>query len=964
LKVEVLRRAAVTSNKQDTSSEHIFEVISETVCKGFHHFSFEQIVCLGLTNLRHPSPVIRTLAFDMLEALHQQHSGLLAMSTLAPAITSLAPGTYTHAHRIVADFLAGEHPQQAWNILVQLSYWLPSLHPQVFDTNIVLLLLQSFEFWIPNIVLTSDGDEDRKLSSETIQALFHLMKLSLHYQSTHSEQILILWSKLVEPPNHANGDATIQFLVEQSQKVGNTIYIECAANIVACLCQTSMGRRVFEELCSIVVPVRMLPTIDHKLTFPDEMSMALWEDLDALFADHPRITLGAAQAAWLFLSDVSLQRYWEMNLHLPVLLHATFSHLDHRVPFLRYRARSMLFQLLRSWIPGYDELLTRSHQRSLGVIKERVSEFQQDIERYYWNDGDSSTLVEPKMTWVCQKILEFLDPLSPNLASSWGSVALEWGTACSVRAVAFRSLQLFRALMPRVKKTDLAHLLGRLSNTISSPDDNIQYFTSEIFLTLQAVIDTQCKDKSLLPQLYWCIMACLSTTVEEEFNQCLTLLEAMVSKVDFDNPEIMELLLTHIPPDWSGSEYLQPILLKGLRSSVTSAKTMSVLQAFASFQRNRLIDPSDGRLRDLYTISLPWCLHAMDKQDSSLSGFAEKIGALAAVEGKNGIQRIMNSFAKSHFRTRDDFLRQSVSSLREYYGSRHWTEVVTLLMGLVLNSQPWLRTQSMQVLKVLFQHRETRNPVELLGSELLMPLLRLLETDLAPQALEVLEEPISMFGGPAAKHVLRMSMHLGSVLPKTSMDPDSDSVATIFGVPSESGWSIPQEDALRRTCQANVLAVFDTCSIPTRPSRIDFEPEVEALASIHTPLTNANGFMQETPRNGITPKNFQELNAFFQNPELIAATQTPMPIPTRRLEARVAAILAKSTAPEGSFADIPQTPFLDVFRIGASRPDDHIQEQDSDEEDDSDSDSDADSFVFDSIASPSRTILPNGRSYH
>ena len=77
----------------------------------------------------------------------------------------------------------------------------------------------------------------------------------------------------------------------------------------------------------------------------------------------------------------------------------------------------------------------------------------------------------------------------------------------------------------------------------------------------------------------------------------------------------------------------------------------------------------------------------------------------------------------------------------------------------------------MQVLKILFQQRETRN-VDSLGSELLMPLLRLLETDLAPQALEVLEELLAISAGrPAARDVLRMSMHFGS-LPSLHSDPD------------------------------------------------------------------------------------------------------------------------------------------------------------------------------------------------
>ncbi|PPQ88595.1 hypothetical protein CVT25_009975 [Psilocybe cyanescens] len=112
-----------------------------------------------------------------------------------------------------------------------------------------------------------------------------------------------------------------------------------------------------------------------------------------------------------------------------------------------------------------------------------------------------------------------------------------------------------------------------------------------------------------------------------------------------------------------------------------------------------------------------------------------------------------------------------------------------------------------------------------------MTLLCLLETDLAPQALDILEEPMTVSGGgPAVKHVLRMSMHVGS-FPALA---DSESVTTIF-------CCVAQADVLRRTCQRNVMAVFDTCSVPTRPSHIEFEPEVEALASIKTPFADDLG---------------------------------------------------------------------------------------------------------------------------
>ncbi|KAG6853412.1 hypothetical protein C0991_004643 [Blastosporella zonata] len=942
---ESLKRAVVLTTETDTCNGRFFEVISDIVCNNpAHGFTFAQTVCLGLSNLRHPVLAIRRHAFDMLEAVHEQSSGLLPLWTFEATVSSCASSTFVHAHRMISDSLSGEHPHHAIDILTQFAAWLPQLPEVASATNVTILILQSLEFWIPNIELMPEDRSD--WSPGALSALYHLVSLTLRYGHTHAEQILVIWRKLVESSYPANGHATIRFLLEQSHKVGNTIYVNCAANIVACLCQTSITRQIFEELCSVIEPARMLPTIEHKLTFPDARDMELWENLDALFAGEPRLSLGSAQFAWLFLADVSIQRCWELNADLPILLHTLFTHLDHRTPFVRQRAQRMLFQCLRSWAPGYDELVERSANPGRVGIKNIIDHLEKDSEGMYWKDDEPSGEVEVKMKALSSRVLELFVPLSPKLVEDWGKLALAWGTTCSIRATAFRSLQVFRALMPKVAQRDIAVLLGRLSSTISAEDENLQTFSSELLLTITAQTTTGDVNWTLLPQIFWCTCACLSTTVEEEFAQALVLLESLLTKIDLDDQDTVELLIAKRPAEWRGNSSLQPPLLKGLRSSKTFVKAFKLLQTLSAVRDDRLIDPSGGRVRDLYTLSLPWCLQAMtaDKPDEELKEFAGNVSALAVAEERQSIQKIMTSFAKSHFRTRDDFLRQSVSSLREHYGADHWTEIATLLLGLVLNREPWLQIQAMQILKVLFQQRETRNPFELLGSELLMPLLRLLETDLAPNALDVLEEPMTMSGGLAAKHVLRMSMHAQRLMQPADKDPAS--IATVFGIPEDSGWCIAQADQLREVCRMNLMAVFDTCSIATRPSRIDFEPEIEALASLESEEEDLGGLV----------KDLHELTSFFQDDEP-SKSAVPLPPPNRRLEARVAAILAKSTATLDTISDTPQTPFIDVFRIRG------ISDNPSDESDDcSDTDSEIDAFIFDSPSA--YRSAPNGFRFH
>ena len=924
---ESLQLAFVTARELGTSNIRFFEVVADLICQSpDHRFRFEEIICLGLANLCHTLRPVRNRALRLLEAVHQRSSGMLSLTQFEAAIGSSTPSTYLRAHRLISDVLAGEHPDDAMKVLSAFAKWLP----RVFGVpGCPLTLLQSLEYWTPNINLMEDKTN---LSQEGRTTILHLMALTLRYSDNFPEQIEVLWTRLVDVPYQSNGHATIRFLLEQSQKVGSITFVQCASKIVSCLSQSVIGRSVMKDLCSVVEPARMLPSIEHKLAFPKETDIELWSELDDLFSEQPRLVLGAGQFALLFLADVAIERSWEFQDELPTLLHAIFTHLDHRSLIVRESAKRMLIQLLCSWVPGYDEILDRSNYPTRGLLVSSISELEQEMDRVAWKEEESSKQVQPKMQSLCSRVLTLLVPLHPKLAERWGSLALLWGTACSIRAIAFRSLQIFRALLPGITSSDLALLLARLSNTISRPEENIRSFSSELIHTLKVLGSSTSLDKSLLPQMFWCACACLSTTVETEFLQALAFLESVLDRLDLDDEQTIDTLISQRPPEWKDMESLQSPLLVGLRSSRTSDSTFKMLQKLAKVTDSSIIDPTRGRVRDLYTAALPWCYRSMteDTSDPDLQAFAQDVGYLAEKEGRSSISRIMASFIKGRFRTKEDFLRQSVASLREHYGVEDWTEVVTLLLGLVLNSHRWLRVSALQILKVLFQQRETRSPVELLGSELLMPLLRLLETDLAPAALEVLEEPMTISGGPPAKQVLRMSMQL------KSLTKDVESVSDIFGIPEESGWCVARPQRSQDTCLSNILAVFETCKVPSRPSQINFEPEeVERLAS---PAPS-----EDDDLGGLV-RNLHELSSFFQgdhsSTEIAPSSSSSSTEPSQQLEARVAAILAKSTE---SSNDIPQTPFIDVFRVESATA--FAQQGGSDN--DSDYSSDSDAFAYD-----------------
>jgi hypothetical protein len=458
------------------------------------------------------------------------------------------------------------------------------------------------------------------------------------------------------------------------------------------------------------------------------------------------------------------------------------------------------------------------------------------------------------MDRLCKDVLSLLVPLYPQLRQEWGDLALDWGTTCPIRSIAFRSLQLFRALMPQINRMQLATMIGRITNTISEEDKNIQAFTREMFITFAAVARSDL-DPALLPPIFWCACACLSTTMELEFLTVLSLVDTLLQRLDLNDAVTVESLKAHRPPNWSGPEpSLQSMIIVGLRSSVTYQASFALLARLTKVTGTWLVDESENRVRELFTIILPSCLHVKDGGEATmdLTGFANDIARLAERDNCANIARLMKSFAKGIIRTREDLLRQGVACVRDEFGN----QAVSLLLGLICNSERWLRIKSMEILKVLFQQPQSRSP--LTRSELLTPLLRLLNTDLAPQALEVLDEPLAIAAGPSPAYAFRMSM-AGVDLPRDDI-MDEGATSHFNLAPTESGWSIAHKEERVEMCRENTLAVFDTCKPNNRPSVIKFEPETRSRLA----ATN-NFFSLENPTSlGDLVSTLNELNDFFQ----------------------------------------------------------------------------------------------------
>ncbi|KAI6121957.1 cell morphogenesis N-terminal-domain-containing protein [Pisolithus sp. B1] len=919
---DVLRRSFCDSATSSLSATAFFEVVAGVVCDTLDHpFTFPQIVTLGMANLCHSNISIRRRAFDILVATHERASGVIAMAEFEAMVVNPAPSVYLQTHRLIAECMAGEHPTQAHDVLAEVSGLLLRIRHDG-GGRVSHLMLQSLEHWMPHLHVQDEDPHSLHLTVDGSLAVYHLLALTKRYSDAEPEQIGAIWARLVEVPDPRCGRAVASFLVNEASKVATKSFVKCASEVIACLSRSAVGVQIFEELCSICEPERMLPTLDHRLRHLTPAELELWSDLDVLFADdQPRYFLGSAQYAMLFIGSTALERLWTYGNQISAILLAVLSHIDHRVPILRAAARRMLFQLMRSCVPWYPPASDKVGAPNRAALISAVSAMEGRGDSLFWTDEDSIDVVNPRMEYLVEQILSVIGLFVPDLASQLGRVAIEYLDHCVIRSIAMRCLQVYRCLRLPFTQAVLGHILVRFTTMAGDEDPELHPFNAEIITTITASVASGNSELALLPKIFWTAAACLMTVVEREFVEAVKLLTVILSRLDLEDADVVGSLLFQRPESWNASSSLQSYLLGGMRSAVTMQNTLAALQQLTRVADSRLVEPSERRLCELFTLSLPWCLRAMvsDSRDAALDEFCMCIARLAEQEGRDSIARVMTSFVKNRFRTKDDFLRQSTATLREHYAVR-WTDVSTLLLGLVLNKENWVCVHTMQVLKVFFQQRDLRNASHSLTTEHLMPLLRLVEGDLAAQALEVLEEPNKVNGGPNARQVLRMSMH-GAFNHVCADDGE------VFGVPEESGWSVPHIDARRTEYRHNLYAVAQTCIGSWRPSLV----RLESRGNI---VSFADGLDEDL---GILVQDLHDLSEFFQN----SRSHQQVLLPSQQLEERVASIIARST---GEPDDAPHTPFADAFQIG------NLHYFSDDSADDSESESEMDAFVFDSLA--------------
>ncbi|RFU32893.1 hypothetical protein B7463_g3440, partial [Scytalidium lignicola] len=811
--------------------ESYFEVVTQVLLEyPDYPTKFWKMLAIGLFTLGSELSQIRSKSAHVLRTLEERQQRSSKIQDYDISISDNTKAVYKFAQFEISKRLSTQHSELAFVIFSEFTAYFKDLQPMA-QRNMVAAILP----WIQIIELQVDPNGGPTAQSYVL--LSNLFELTIKSSSVLHNEVQALWQALATGPHAGNVQLVLDFIMNLCLDRREQNFVEYAKQIVVFLSTTPSGGKVVEFLLMQITPKAMIPNEKRELMPPppDTAGIPYVADLsESLPVGTKQAGYSLGQLSLILLVDLMVSPVQLVPEKVPLLLQVVTVLWDHYIPLVQEQAREMLIHLI------HELVISKMDDQQTVPTKESVEDFIESIRRHeskvVWayedNNGkvdDQDNKVPAGMEVLTAEVVNSFSITYPAIQEQWAKLSLTWATSCPVRHIACRSFQIFRCILTSLDQGMLADMLARLSNTIADEDPDVQTFSMEILTTLKTLICKLSPNELLnFPQLFWTTCACLDTINEREFLEAEGMLEELLLKLDLGDPNVCLRLAEGLPPRWDGSfSGLQPLIHKGLRSSVCLESSLAVVNKLVQLPSSDLVG-DDSRLLFAILANFPRFLNAMDQEtiDAESIKTAEMLSGLAELQGCPTISRALNGFAASRYRSSKDFLSQLVSAIREYFFPSWEFGSLTFLMGLLTNNIPWFKLKTMCILCTLIPDIDMKKPdITSHGPDLISPLLRLLQSDFCMQALEVLDQIMTVTGSSMDKHHLRMSMTRSS---SKAIRKEYERTQSLFGIPEESGWSIPMPAKHAETTRANVHAAFYMCqsaeSLDTGPLPT---PEVE-----------------------------------------------------------------------------------------------------------------------------------------
>ncbi|PTB80534.1 hypothetical protein M440DRAFT_1348589 [Trichoderma longibrachiatum ATCC 18648] len=797
---------------------------------------FWKLIALCLFMLGNDLSEVRSKSSTLLKVLETRQQRNSKIQDFDISVSDKTQAVYKLAQFEISKRLANQYTELAFHVISEFTLYFKDLQPAM-QRNVVAVVLP----WIQAIELTLDPNGGP--TAESYVLLANLLEITIKSGGALHNEVQALWQALATGPHPGNVRLVLDFIMQLCLERREQNFVEYAKQIVVFLSTSNSppGSKVVEFLLTQITPKAMVPIEKREMaqTPPDTSSMPYCADLaEALPVGTKQAGFSLGQLSLILLVDLMVSPVLLAPDSVPLLLHVVTVLWDHYTPLVQDQAREMLVHLIHELVMSRIDDQTDPHHKE--SIEELIDLVRQHDRSVVWSYEDSNgkvndheNKVPPGMEYLTSEVVRTFEVSFPGIKEQWGRLSLTWATSCPVRHLACRSFQIFRCVLTSLDQYMLGDMLARLSNTIADEDPEIQAFSMEILTTLKTLIVKLDPEKLItFPQLFWTTCACLESINEREFLEAVEMLDVLIDKVDFRAPNVRRLIADGQPSRWEGQfEGLQPLLHKGLRSSLCWQPTLDIMDKLIKLPGDGLIG-DDNRLFFGLLANFPRFLDELERGGLSPEAL-NTVNILLSEsdrQGLEGIGHVLDGLISDRFQSAEDFMVQLHAALREFYLPHMEFKMITFLIGLLTNSLSWVKVQTMRILCVVIPDIDMRNPeIAVHGSDLISPLLRLLQSEFCMGALEVLDNIMTMSGSHMDKQHLRMSM---ARLTSKAVRKEYERTQSLFGIPELSGWAIPVPAKKTEATRANIHAAFYMCQSaegsstePTPTAGVEFHSE-------------------------------------------------------------------------------------------------------------------------------------------
>jgi hypothetical protein len=823
--------------KSPKALESYFEVVTQVLVEREDFApAFWKILCAGLYTLGNDNNQLRMKSARLLRSLEERLEKSSKLQDLDISISDKTIAVYKRAQFEASQRLAQQHSELAFHVFSEFSRFFKDLQPD-HQRNMVAAMLP----WVQTIELQIDPNGGPTATSYML--LVNLFEITVRCGNALHNEIQALWQALATGPYAGNVQLVLDFIITICLDRKEQNFVDYAKQIVVYLAGTPAGSKVVEFLQLQITPKAMVQEKDRRQTYavPQEAStLPYLADLTVILpGGNKQHGFSLGQLCLILLVDLMVAPTQLAKESVPLLLHVILVLWDHYIPLVQDQAREMLVHLIHELVISQieDNSTTVPTKRSIEDFIELIRRHEVQVVWAYDDfngkkEDDNDLRLPDAMRFVATEVVKIFSITYPTIREDWGKTALKWASNCPVHHLACRSFQVFRSILSSLDQPMLADMLARLSNTIADEGSEVQTFSMEILTTLKTIIDALASaDLVQYPQLFWTTCACLDTVHEREFVESLAMLEKLMDKLDLSDPAIVLRLSETFPPKWDGTyEGLQSLVYKGVRSSTCLDRSLRVLEKLVILPSNELIG-DDSRFLFTLLANLPRFLRMFETtvKDSATIAAALTLATVADRYDCPTIARSLNDFAALRYPKDDDFLADILPAIKLAFFPEDEFRSLVFLMSLLTNKLPWFKIKTMHLLCVLIPDIDMRKPeIASKGPDLISPLLRLLQTEFCPQALAVLDNVMTMTATPLDNKHLRMSMAGANT--SRALRKEYEKVQSLYGIPEDSGWSIPVPAIHSSTTRANVHAVFYTCASTELPAtEEDATPKIELV---------------------------------------------------------------------------------------------------------------------------------------